>query len=387
MALSLSASSLAAHHVDPRLQRVVLRRILKQVSRSFYLSLVVLPASVRRQVSLAYLFCRAADTLADTRMLPYDERLRVLRVFRRQFRLPAPVAEEIIELQNMVLPHQGTAGEQHLLRYLPECFQLLQGLAVADQQLIRELVLTLTRGMEMDLSCFPPESAGTVQALPDVAALDRYTYYVAGVVGEFWTKIHAAHLPVLRRQDVPSLSALGVRFGKGLQLTNILKDIGRDLENGRCYVPTQLLQTVQVAPHELRNPANDPRMRPVLSALVRYTLTHLDHAHEYIHRLPRRTVRLRLSCMWPLLFAVQTLEVICMSEALFNPQARVRITRRAVYQTMLWSLWCLVSRRGFTWYYTQMRQRLLRAFKAWGEPIECISAPLGDPAVESETEG
>ena len=386
MALQYSASCLAASHVDPRLQRVVLRRILKQVSRSFYLSLVVLPSSVRNQVSLAYLFCRAADTLADTRMLPYDERLRMLQVFRRQFRLPAPVGEEITQLQSVVLPHQGTEGEQHLLRHLPECFQLLHGLVVTDQQLIRDLVLTLTRGMEMDLSCFPPETTGTVQALPDMAALDRYTYYVAGVVGEFWTKIHAEHLPVLRRQDVPSLCALGVRFGKGLQLTNILKDVGRDLENGRCYLPTQLLQAVQVAPSELRHQETGPRTRPVLSALVRYTLTHLDQAREYIHRLPRRTVRLRLSCMWPLLFAVQTLEVICTSEALFDPQARVKITRRAVYQTMLWSLCCLGSRRVFAWYYARLRQRLLCVLEALGEPLELITAPLGEPAVESESE-
>jgi farnesyl-diphosphate farnesyltransferase len=359
---------------------------LKQVSRSFYLSLVVLPSSVRRQVSLAYLFCRAADTLADTRILPYDKRLQMLQVFRRQFRVSVPSAEEIAQLQSVLLPHQGTVGEQHLLRYLPECFQLLQELAVTDQKLIRELVVTLTRGMEMDLSCFPPETAGSVQALPDIAALDRYTYYVAGVVGEFWTKIHLEYLPALCHQDVPSLCALGVRFGKGLQLTNILKDLGRDLENGRCYLPAQLLQAVQVAPDELRNLTSLPRLYPVLSALVRYTLTHLDHAHEYIHRLPRRTVRLRLSCMWPLLFALQTLEVICTSEALFDPRARVKITRRAVYQTMLWSLCCLVSRRSFVRYYTRFRQRVLGALEAWGDPIEIATAPLGEPAAKSERE-
>ena len=50
-------------------ERTLLRDILRHVSRSFYLSLIVLPKAVRQQVSMAYLFCRAADPMADTDML------------------------------------------------------------------------------------------------------------------------------------------------------------------------------------------------------------------------------------------------------------------------------------------------------------------------------
>ncbi|MEE9149010.1 MAG: phytoene/squalene synthase family protein [Candidatus Tectomicrobia bacterium] len=354
-----SRSSRSARSLSPQVRRALLRGILKKVSRSFYLSLIVLPTCVREQVSLAYLFCRAADTLADTRILPHQERLQALEVFRRQFCQDAPATEELMQLRDVLLPHQAQEGERHLLHHLPDCFHLFARLSVVDQQLIRELVLTLTRGMEMDLTQFPSETPGIVHALPDLATLDLYTYYVAGVVGEFWTRIHAAHIPSLQRQELQSLCTLGVRFGKGLQMTNVLKDLGRDLHAGRCYLPEAQLQELQVSPQELLDPTIGTRIQPLIGKLTWYTLEHLEQARDYILRLPRHTVRLRLSCMWPLLFAVQTLEAVCTSEVLLHPQARVKISRQAVYRTMAWSLCCVAFPRVFTWYYARLRQRLI----------------------------
>jgi farnesyl-diphosphate farnesyltransferase len=213
--------------------------------------------------------------------------------------------------------------------------------------------------MEMDLTQFPTEDGEVPRALPDAAALDRYTYYVAGVVGAFWTTIHAAHVRQLQRLDLDHMRELGIRFGKGLQLTNILKDIGPDLRLGRCYLPETYLQASQLDVFDLRQPGAQERMQPILHRLVRDTLDHLDQAREYIGQLPRRSVRLRLSCMWPLLFALQTLEVICTSTTLLEPDAHVKISRQAVYRTMLNSLWCLLSRRGFERYYDRLRRRVL----------------------------
>ncbi|MEY4703967.1 MAG: hypothetical protein RL042_163, partial [Nitrospirota bacterium] len=53
----------------------LLRDLLKQVSRLFYTTLVVVPADVRDQVSLGYLFARAADTIADTELIDRSRRL------------------------------------------------------------------------------------------------------------------------------------------------------------------------------------------------------------------------------------------------------------------------------------------------------------------------
>ena len=342
-------------------EAVLLRSILKKVSRSFYLSLIVLPKSIRRPMGLAYLFCRAADTVADTRILPHQERLTALHAFRAQFQKDPLSRVDIDLLQQMVQDRllHGSAGERLLLLHLHDCFRIYGRLSSGDQCLIRDLVLTLTRGMEMDLACFPGDTPTDLRALPDLASLERYTYYVAGVVGEFWTMLCIANLRAFQHyRDRQKLSSLGKRFGQGLQLTNILKDVGKDLQHGRCYLPEDELQRLDLQAHDLLDPTSLPQVRPLISSLIDRTLDHLDQGSCYVRRLPRRALRVRLSCMWPLLFAVQTLEQVCRSEELLSREQRVKISRQAVYCTIVRSLWCLVVPSSFSRYYASWRHRL-----------------------------
>src|SRR5215471_13363598 len=340
-------------------QKVLLKHILKNVSRSFYLSLSILPGSVRKQVSLAYLFCRVADTIADTPLFPRCQRLQALQVFRRQFLLDRPSFDDLVQLQATMLPQYGGVVDHQLLHYLSDCFHVFEQCSEVDRQLIRELVLTLTHGMEMDLIFFPGETVSTARALPDLATLDLYTYYVAGVVGEFWTKITKVHLQAWQPHKLQALCTLGVRFGKGLQMTNILKDLGKDLSIGRCYLPREQLEQLELCPEELTNPATIQRLRPLITQLTWQALEHLDQACQYVLQLPYYALRLRLSCMWPLLFAVQTLEAVCQSEVLLSLEARVKISRGVVYRTMFNSLWCLITPGMFAKYYAYMRRRLI----------------------------
>jgi farnesyl-diphosphate farnesyltransferase len=342
---------------------VALRHILKRVSRSFYLSLIVLSKPVREQIGLAYLFCRAADTIADTPILPRSERRQALDVFRQQLQLPVPKVKDLDCLKRQLLPHQATTGEGDLLQSLPTCFDLYRTFSDLDQELIRTLVLTLIKGMEMDLAHFPAEASQTVRALPTSDDLDLYTYYVAGVVGVFWTRMHAAHFRALRRCDVEGLCQRGIRFGQGLQMTNILKDIAHDFKLGRCYLPASELAALQVEVLDLQHPATLARIWPLLDKLMYLTLEHLDQARDYICELPMVMIRLRLSCMWPLLFAVQTLATICQAPDLLSPETRVKIPRGDVYRTMARSLWYLISRRAFVAHYTSLRQEVVRGLQ------------------------
>ena len=58
--------------------------LLKGVSRSFYLTLRILPEGMRDPVGLAYLLARAADTIADTSLIPPVQRLDLLLALRQQ---------------------------------------------------------------------------------------------------------------------------------------------------------------------------------------------------------------------------------------------------------------------------------------------------------------
>ena len=67
-----------------------LNDLLQQTSRSFYLTLRVLPAAVRPQIGLAYLLARTTDTIADTELVPIEQRLDALKRLRNASRVCPP---------------------------------------------------------------------------------------------------------------------------------------------------------------------------------------------------------------------------------------------------------------------------------------------------------
>jgi farnesyl-diphosphate farnesyltransferase len=193
---------------------------------------------------------------------------------------------------------------------------------------------TLPNGMEMDLLRFPGDTAGDLTALKTFDDLDQYIYYVAGCVGEFWTDMTCGHRPALTGWNVREMSVFGVRFGKGLQLTNILKDLAKDLQRGRCYIPEAMLKEAGLGPKDLLQPDKVAAFRPVLRWLLAMAQDHLDQGWAYTMAIPRMEIRLRLSCMWPILFAGETLRLIARSDELLNPAVTLKISRGTVYRIM-----------------------------------------------------
>lgn len=285
-------------------------------------------------MGLAYLFARAADTIADTDLLGREQRLQYLNMFRAQFRGDEVQPQAVQAIQSALLPHQTDSAERVLLQRLPECLALFRQFDQGDRERIRWLMEVLPNGMEMDLTRFPGSSANELTALERPDELDRYTYFVAGCVGEFWTRMVCAHRPAMAHWDVDQMSTIGVRFGKGLQLTNIVKDLARDLHNGRCYVPTQWLDEVDLKPVDLLKPESLPTLRPILLRMIRQAVEHLDQGWLYTMALPRLEIRQRLACMWPILLAGETLKRVAMAPDLLNSTVNVKAPRSVVYRVM-----------------------------------------------------
>jgi farnesyl-diphosphate farnesyltransferase len=341
----------------------LLRDILRSVSRSFYLTLRVAPPATRRTLGLAYLFCRAADTIADTALLPRDQRLPQLGRYREQFLQPAIQWDQLFSLAAGLQPDGGSPGERALLSRLSDCFHLLLTLPQPEQRLVRSLVTTLTNGMAMDLTNFPGDSAATARALPTGKETDQYCYFVAGCVGEFWTRLHRLHLPAMAAGPEEEQCRLAVRFGKGLQMTNLLKDLAVDLARGRCYIPADELAAAGLAPADLTRQEILPRLRPILRRLIHLTLEHLDEGWRYIEGLPARPVRLRLACLWPHLLALKTLHLIATTDRLLAPEP-LKISRASVYRTMAVTTVFIWFQPLLRSYQARLRRRLLDALNA-----------------------
>ncbi len=211
----------------------------------------------------------------------------------------------------------------------------------------------------MDLSTFPGASVADLTALKTLDDLDRYTYHVAGCVGEFWTSLMCAHRKALGNWDIHQMSEVGVRFGKGLQLTNIVKDIAHDLQKGRCYIPEMMLNEAGLRPSDLLDQNNLPRFRPVLSKLIRLAVEHLDQGWLYTMSIPRREARLRLACMWPILSAGESLKLVMNSTDLLNPAVKVKIPRSKVYQIMAMTTGTVGCGYAGTAYWGHLRKQIV----------------------------
>jgi farnesyl-diphosphate farnesyltransferase len=321
--------------------------------------LVVVPANVRDQVSLAYLFARAADTIADTELIDRPRRLDYLGQFKAQFVSDQVSLGQIREIRDAVAGVQQDSAEQDLLERLEECFSVLQAFSMEDRRRIQRLMTTLIQGMEMDLMVFPGTIAADVAALKTLDDLDRYTYYVAGCVGEFWTDLMCAHRRGLRSWNVRSMSEVGVRFGKGLQLTNVLKDVAHDLQRGRCYVPESMLTDHGLKPRDLLDAGNLERFRPVLNQLIRMTVDHLDQGWLYTMAIPRYETRLRLSCMWPILSAGESLKLLRTSPEVLNPAVKIKMSRAKVYGMMGLTMFTGACAYTGTAYWGRLRKYLI----------------------------
>ena len=325
-----------------------LNELLRQTSRSFYLTLRVLPRAIRPQIGLAYLLARTTDTIADTEIVPVAQRLEALQALRERILGTSRVALNFGELARQ----QGLPAEQMLLERGEEALAGLGGLAAGDLKLVRQVLDTITSGQELDLRRFggrdeipgaptaadvatrvaAPPTAKQIIALQNEAELDDYTYRVAGCVGEFWTAMCLAHvfrLPESTPQAAAAFQELGVRFGKGLQLVNILRDLPVDLRKGRCYLPADQLTEAGLTPAELLTPANEARFRPFYHRQLDQAEAHLAAGWEYTNTIPRRQMRVRLACAWPILLGLETLNRL-RHEPILDPARRVKVSRAEV---------------------------------------------------------
>lgn len=309
--------------------------LLKATSRSFYLTLRVLPGRVRAQIGLAYLLARTTDTIADTEVLPLEQRLEALGRLRGQIIHPrqnsAPLNFGEFARQ------QGDAAERLLLERVNDSLSVLQRFSAEDQTLIRDVLTTITSGQELDLRRFAQASGQKIVPLKTDAELDDYTYRVAGCVGEFWTRICRAHLFPDARLDEKQFVADGIRFGKGLQLVNILRDLPSDLKKGRCYLPIERLQSVALSPEALLAPENEERFLPLYRKYLDLSEQHLQAGWDYTNTLPRWQFRVRMACAWPVLIGAKTIERLRAANV-DQLQQHVKVPRSVVRGIIAWSV-------------------------------------------------
>ena len=143
------------------------------------------------------------------------------------------------------------------------------------------------------------------------------------------------------------MEKLGVRFGKGLQLVNVLRDIPKDLRIGRCYLPV-------TEPRALLDPRNFEASRTLYNRWLDTAVEHLGAGWQYTLKIPSSQPRLRLACIWPIWIGLMTIARLRVPNPL-DPARRVKISRPEVYGVMARSFLMCRSDSALDRHYEKLR--------------------------------
>lgn len=230
-----------------------LNDLLIKTSRTFGISIPLLPEPWRRQVTIAYLLFRIADTFEDADRWPVRAKLEALKKFDSMLEEPRAAPAEWLD--NPPCDH---AGYLELLQATPF---VLEELGKLDAE-PRARVIFYTRRTIAGMSLYVArtDESGTLR-LTDMDDLRQYCYYVAGIVGELLTELFLIGRKIAKKQSEAIIERARL-FGEGLQLVNILKDSASDAKEGRYYLPPSIERAMVLA-----------RARKSLEAARDYVLT------------------------------------------------------------------------------------------------------------------
>lgn len=327
------------------------RGILPGVSRTFALTIPVLPEALAVVVTNAYLLCRIADTIEDDPGLPSEQKsqfhARFVAVVNGE-----QSAEEFAGDLTPLLSERVLPAERDLVRNTAAVIRVTHACSAEERAALTRCVAIMCRGM--------PEfqRSKSLRGLEDLDELAEYCYYVAGVVGEMCTELFCLHCPELEpKRDV--MLRLSVSFGQGLQMTNILKDIWDDRPAGACWLPRSVFANGTLDLEQLEAWHLQPEFRDGLQQLIGIGHAHLRNALEYTCLIPKREVGIRRFCLWAIGLAVLTLRKIHRNPA-FRSGNEVKVSRRTVKATILTTNLTLMSNRAL---------RLMFARAADGLPL------------------
>lgn len=299
-------------------------KILPSVSRTFALTIPVLPERLSNVVANAYLLFRIADTIEDDKGLKVGHKIELLKNLLSTVRDGAESKELASELANSI-SQQTPASEKDLVFNLPRVNRITQCFEPDEHEAVTECLRVMCEGM-------PAFQSNRDLGLADLDELDSYCYTVAGSVGEMLFKLFCSRSPELA-SDREETQSLAISFGKGLQLTNILKDVWDDFHEGRCWLPRSLFNNGKFTLRDLKSAHTSKEYQLELARLVGIAHDHLQNALAFTTRISPAEVGIRRFCLWALGMAVMTLRKISQNPH-YATSNQVKISRNTVKATV-----------------------------------------------------
>ena len=271
-----------------------LQKTLREVSRTFAVSIERLPSTLREAVMISYLLLRVSDCLEDNDVLEPQRKMELLQLWT-QILAGEASAETLI---SAVAHLDGSDPEVYVAQHADELLEELYQLPEEVRQIINGHVIQSSLGMARWQEHGP--------FVDTEEEMDDYMCQVAGRVGYLLTDLVGWYSPAFQKREA-LLRPLARHFGLALQTVNIIRGLRKDYERGWVFVPRTFYEPLGLTRDSLFAQENTERALQVINILADKAETHLQHGLEYIITIPPSYHGIRLACMWPLFFAKKTL--------------------------------------------------------------------------------
>lgn len=302
--------------------------LLPRVSRTFALAIMGLKEPLRGGVAVSYLLCRILDTVEDAPDLSTRARGQIISPLLEAISardLPSP---EWSRTTLATLEGRSSEDDYRLMANAPAVLEALYDIPPTEALAVIRWVTEMGRGM---VECSGSmERADGLRAIPTMAALDRYCYYIAGTVGYLLTDLFFLESPHIDADLYFRLQSDAEAFGLGLQKVNIVKDFADDYRRGWCFVPAECLASRGLAPADLLDASRLEAVRGALDPLLRTAAAHLLRGWRYLQNIPVEEREIRLFLAYSLFFAVRTLALAQEKPARLVSDAKLKISRLEV---------------------------------------------------------
>ena len=323
--------------------------MLPRVSRTFAPTIRMLPKKLFLPVTVAYLLCRIADTVEDEPSLSKEEKQKYLALYADMFSNTGLLKDFSLGVEKVPEHSQDV----YLMKNLDRVMEVFQSFTPEVQRLIGIWVVEMVMGMKKFAQA---KGRGKFQFLKSMKDLDEYTYYVAGTVGHLLTALFAHFSRNITPAVVQRLEKFSSSFGKGLQMVNIIRDINADLKRGQSYIPDEILRKYNLTRKSIYASENREQAERMFNELIEMAIGHLDNALAYILTIPKEETRIRLFCLLPMFWAMQTLRIIQQNTLALLRLDSIKISRRTIRIEFLKALILAFSNRLTIHHYQKIRR-------------------------------
>jgi len=288
------------------------KAILGSVSRTFALTIPLLPARIEKVVGNTYLLCRIVDTIEDAADLSVSTKQSLSALFLDAV-LGKAYVDHFVQPCLDALKHYSNQDELDLIANTPTVLRILHTCSKDDQEAVSRCVSIMSEGMSF---FHGKQNQSGLQDLPE---FERYCYVVAGVVGELLTTVFSNHSPAFKKQ-IAGHENLAIAFGQALQMTNILKDSPEDKARGVSWKPVNVSEI----------------------ELLKIAYQKLQDSLHYILLIPKQEQGIRRFCFLAFGLAVMTLSKIA-NRKQFDSNDEAKLSRNAVMSFYGFTRWAVTS--------------------------------------------